>query len=63
MYGDADGNAVDEEELVQAIHSRAYYLWEQDGRPEGKAGSFWHVAEDYCLRAREYARHCQSGGL
>jgi hypothetical protein len=27
------------------IRTRAYFLWETDGRPEGRADEFWHAAE------------------
>jgi hypothetical protein len=27
------------------IRERAYQLWEQVGRPEGRADEFWHAAE------------------
>lgn len=30
----------------QAIRERAYVLWEQDGRPEGRSLAHWSRAED-----------------
>ena len=27
------------------IDARAYRLWEQAGRPEGREAEFWHLAE------------------
>jgi hypothetical protein len=29
----------------QEIDARAYQLWEQAGRPEGREDEFWHLAE------------------
>jgi len=31
------------------IAARAYQLWEENGRPEGKEEEFWHVAEQELL--------------
>ena len=28
----------------QAIEQRAYYLWEADGRPEGRSEHYWQLA-------------------
>ncbi|WP_084113140.1 DUF2934 domain-containing protein [Belnapia moabensis] len=28
-------------ELESRVRERAYYLWEQEGRPEGRAEEFW----------------------
>jgi Protein of unknown function (DUF2934) len=37
-------NAVAEPKK-QEIDARAYQLWEQAGRPEGREAEFWHLAE------------------
>ena len=29
-----------------AIRQRAYFLWEKDGRPEGRDEHYWHLAHD-----------------
>ena len=31
------------------IAARAYKLWEENGRPEGKEEEFWHAAEQLLL--------------
>ena len=31
------------------IAARAYKLWEENGRPEGKEDEFWHAAEQQLL--------------
>lgn len=28
-----------------AVRDRAYLLWEADGRPEGRAEHYWHMAQ------------------
>jgi hypothetical protein len=33
----------------EQIRERAYQLWEQLGRPEGRADEFWHLAEQDLL--------------
>lgn len=40
--------------LNEAVRLRAYFLWEQDGRPEGRADEHWHIALDQHLRERAY---------
>ena len=32
------------EDLTGRIRERAYSLWEQEGRPEGRAEEHWHAA-------------------
>jgi Protein of unknown function (DUF2934) len=34
---------------------RAYFLWEQAGRPDGRADGFWHQAQYERFRERAYA--------
>ncbi len=33
-----------DEELQKRIRERAHQLWEQEGRPEGRAGEHWEQA-------------------
>lgn len=47
--------------LEQSVRERAYLLWEQDGRPEGRADEYWHRALDEHLRQRSYVLWEQSG--
>lgn len=42
-----DTNPVSED----AIRQRAYYLWEADGRPDGRGDHYWHLAIDEMQRA------------
>lgn len=34
-----------------AIRQRAYYLWEADGRPDGRGDHYWHLAHEEAARA------------
>ena len=34
-----------------AIRQRAYYLWEADGRPDGRGEQYWHRALEEAQRA------------
>jgi hypothetical protein len=44
-------------ELESRVRERAYYLWEQEGRPEGRAEEFWARAAE-----SEAAVHGDHGG-
>ena len=35
---------IDDNELVERIRARAYRLWEEDGRPEGREVEHWDKA-------------------
>jgi hypothetical protein len=35
-----------EAERNRRIRERAYQLWEADGRPEGRADTYWHRASE-----------------
>ena len=34
-----------------AIRQRAYFMWESDGRPEGRGDYYWHLAHEEASRA------------
>ena len=56
--------AADEQvlkKLHEAIANTAYFLWEQDGRPEGDADKYWQRAEEQHLRQREYDLRLRKG--
>ena len=45
-YGDPHGVLAETKAgLDQVVRERAYLLWEQAGRPEGRADDFWHQAQ------------------
>lgn len=47
--------------LEQLVRERAYALWEQEGRPDGRAEEFWQRALDEHLRGRAYVLWQQEG--
>jgi Protein of unknown function (DUF2934) len=60
-YGDPHGVLAETKAgLDQVVRERAYLLWEQAGRPEGRADDFWHQAQ-YSASANALTR-CGSGG-
>lgn len=40
-------------EFEQSVRDTAYFLWEQDGRPQGREQQYWFAALERCLRRRE----------
>ena len=61
-YGDGIGTTSETKlGLEQAVRERAYSLWEQEGRPEGRADEYWHRALDQHLRERAYVSWQQEG--
>jgi hypothetical protein len=43
---------VDDQERQRKLRERAYMIWEREGRPEGREGQHWRMAEEE-LRAKE----------
>ena len=41
--------------LDQVVRERACLLWEQAGRPDGRADDFWHQAQPQRFCERAYA--------
>ncbi len=35
------------------VRDTAYFMWEQDGRPEGREQEYWFRALEKCLRRRQ----------
>ena len=55
-YGDPLGVLAETKAgLDQFVRDRAYFLWEEAGRPEGCADDFWRKAQDERFRERAYA--------
>lgn len=48
-------------ELAQAIRATAYFLWEQDGRPEGRAVDYWIKAKEAHQRRLAFDRWLSEG--
>jgi DUF2934 family protein len=36
-------------QIDEVVAARAYELWEQAGKPEGRDEDFWHLAEQQLL--------------
>jgi hypothetical protein len=48
--------------LAEAIRRTAYFLWEQDGRPDGRAQHYWLRAKEAHLRQLAFDRWLAEGG-
>jgi hypothetical protein len=46
----------------QAVRETAYFLWEQDGRPEGHEQEYWFKALEVHLRQRRSDAELAAGG-
>ena len=45
----------DMEKFSAEVRATAYFLWDQDGRPHGRADEYWYRALDQHIRARASA--------
>lgn len=48
-------------EVAESIRQTAYFLWEQDGRPEGRAFEYWLRAKQMLVRQMAYDRWLAEG--
>ena len=48
-------------QVAERIRQTAYFLWEQDGRPEGRAFDYWVRAKEMMLRELAYDRWLAEG--
>ena len=39
--------------FAQSVRDTAYFLWENDGRPQGRENGYWFRAPEQCLRQRQ----------
>ena len=39
--------------FAQSVRDTAYFLWENDGRPQGRENEYWFRALERCLRQRQ----------
>lgn len=46
----------DPKEFEEAVRLTAYFLWEQDGRPQGRAEEYWRRALEKHRNERTYDR-------
>ena len=47
--------------VAEQIRQTAYFLWEQDGRPEGRATEYWLRAKQSLQRQLAYDRFLAEG--
>jgi hypothetical protein len=45
----------------RAVRETAYFLWEQDGKPEGREQEYWFLGLERQLRERNADRDLKSG--
>ena len=48
-------------QLAQAIRDTAYFVWEQDGRPDGRSFDYWVRAKEIHVRLLAYDRWLSEG--
>ena len=48
-------------EIADRIRQTAYFLWEQDGQPEGQAFHYWLRAKENLLRELAYDQWLAEG--
>lgn len=48
-------------EVAEQIRQTAYFLWEQDGRPEGRSFDYWLRAKEMALRQIAYDKWLADG--
>ena len=48
-------------QLARAVRDTAYFLWEQDGRPEGRSFDYWLKAKEIHQRQLAYDRWLAEG--
>jgi hypothetical protein len=56
-----DTDSQTKEGLEQEVRERAYLLWDEHGRPEGRTEEFWARALDEHLQKRAYTLWTQDG--
>ena len=50
MAAEGDKDPFWDARFEQAVRETAYFLWEQDGRPEGREKEYWFRALERTLR-------------
>jgi hypothetical protein len=48
-------------QVAERIRQTAYFFWEQDGRPEGRAFHYWLRAKEMLLRELAYDKWLAEG--
>src|SRR6185437_7168654 len=61
-YGDTEHPLSQTREgLEQIVRESAYFLWQQEGSPNGRADEYWNRAHEQHLRQRAYVLWEQEG--
>ena len=47
--------------IAERLRQTAYFFWEQDGRPEGRANEYWLRAKEALQREMAYDRWLAEG--
>ncbi|MBB4052033.1 hypothetical protein GGR20_001675 [Devosia subaequoris] len=47
--------------IAEQLRQTAYFMWEQDGRPEGQAMAYWLRAKEALVRQFAYDRWLAGG--
>ena len=47
--------------IAEQVRRTAYFLWEQDGRPEGQEMAYWLRAKEALIRQMAYDRWLAGG--
>jgi hypothetical protein len=58
MSGDRLDPWVDPD-FEQSVRDTAYFMWENDGRPDGREQEYWFRALEVCLRQRNLDKQLQ----
>ena len=53
MAAERDTDPFWDARFEQAVRETAYFLWEQDGGPEGREKDYWLLASERTLRERK----------
>ncbi|WP_429280774.1 DUF2934 domain-containing protein [Paraburkholderia sp. GAS41] len=61
LQGRREDNEYRADCLEQSVRERAYFLWEQGGRPVGRAEEYWRRALEQHLRERAHVLWVQDG--
>jgi hypothetical protein len=52
---------TEDPEVSEAIRRTAYFFWEQDGRPDGRAAEYWQKAKEAHQRQIAFDRWLAEG--
>ena len=50
MSGDGQFEPWGDPSFEQSVRDTAYFMWENDGRPNGREQEYWYRALESCLR-------------